>query len=94
MNEQRDFVRGDLFKSAYGIKPKVFIKYELNPDGTFKTFILRFVYKDKEWTLTELYAGTTNMTDYCTLTGTDEKFKRFVDAELKLVEFMKNGNAY
>jgi hypothetical protein len=32
------------------------------------------------------------MTDYCTVTSLEDHFKRFVDAEQKLVELMKNGN--
>jgi hypothetical protein len=89
MEYQRDLVREDLFNSSYQVKPSVHIKYELNEDGTFKTFTLKFGYKDKEWILEEVYEGNTNMTDYCTLTGTDEKFKQFYKAELKLVDLMK-----
>ncbi len=92
MNYQRDLVREELFNSSYQIKPTVHIKYEMNDDGTFKTFTLNFGHKDKSWILEEVYNGNTNMTDYCTLTGTEEKFKRFVDAELKLLELMKNGD--
>ena len=89
MNFKRDEVREELFNSSYHIKPIVYIKYEINPDGTFKTFTLLFQYKDKEWILNEVYKDNTNMTDFCTLG--EETFKRFVDAELKLVEYMKNG---
>ena len=89
MEYKRDYIRDELFNSAYRIKPTVYIKYELNPDNTFKTFTLLFQYKDKEWVLEEVYKDNTNMTDFCTLTGTDEKFKRFVDAERKLVELMR-----
>lgn len=92
MEYKRDEVREELFNSSYHIKPVVHIKYELNPDQTFKTFTLKFGFKDKEWILEEVYKDTTNMTDYCTLTGVDTQFKRFVEAELKLVEEMKNGN--
>ena len=92
MEYTHDPVREDLFNSSYQIKPSVYIKYELNDDGTFKTFTLNFGHKDKCWILEEVYKGLTNMTDYCTLTGTDEKFKRFVDAELKLVELIKDGD--
>jgi hypothetical protein len=92
MDYQRDLVREELFNSEYKIKPTIHIKYELNSDGTFKTFTLNFGYKDKGWILEEVYNGNTNMTDYCTLTGTTEMFKRFVDAELKLVELIKDGD--
>ena len=91
MEYKRDTVRDELFNAEYRIKPTVYIKYEMNPDNTFKTFTLLFQYKDKEWVLKEVYKDNTNMTDYCTLTGTDEKFKRFVDAELKLVSFLKDA---
>lgn len=87
MDYKRDFVREDLFNSTYGIKPIIYIKYELNSDNTFKTFTLLFQHKDKEWVLEEVYKDNTNLTDFCTLK--DEKFKRFVDAELKLVSLMK-----
>ena len=92
--EKRDEIREELFHQAYGFKPKVYISFEMNDDKTFKTFMLRFNFKDKNWILTENYKGKTNMTDYCTLTGTDEQFKRFVDAEYKLVELMKDGKSY
>lgn len=91
MEYKRDFVRDDLFNSSYHIKPTVYIKYEMNPDGTFKTFTLKFEYKNKEWILEEVYKDLTNMTDYCTLTGTDEKFDKFYKAELKLVELLKDA---
>jgi hypothetical protein len=94
MDYKRDEVREDLFNASYKIKPEIHIKYELNTDGTFKTFTLNFKFRDKVWILEEVYKDNTNMTDYCTLTGTDEKFKRFVDAELKLLELMKDGNPY
>jgi hypothetical protein len=68
----------------------VWIKYELNPDKTFKVFELKFKYKDKEWDLVEVYKDTTNMTDYVTLTGIEEQFKQFYKAELKLVDLMKD----
>lgn len=90
MEWKRDCVREELFNSSYGIKPTVYLKYELNPDNTFKTFTLLFKHKDKEWVLEEVYKDNTNMTDFCTLAG--ETFKRFVDAELRLVEIMKNGD--
>lgn len=93
MDWKPDLVRTDLFNSSYGIKPIVHIKYELNPDNTFKTFTLKFQFKDKEWILEEVYKDTTNMTDYCTLTGVDERFDKFYLAEKKLVEIMKNGNS-
>jgi hypothetical protein len=89
MDFVHDPAREELFNSSYNVKPSVHIKYEMNDDGTFKTFTLNFGHKDKCWILEEVYNGNTNMTDYCTLTGTDEKFKRFVDAELKVVELMK-----
>ena len=92
MNDKRDFARENLFISYYGLKPKVYINYELNPDNTFKTFTLKFTYKDKEYILTEYYKDNTNLTDYCTLTGIEDRFNRFVDAELKLVSIMKDGN--
>jgi len=89
MDYKRDLVREDLFNSSYQIKPIVHIKYKINPDNTFKTFTLRFGHKDKEWILEEIYKGTTNMTDYCTLTGIDKTFDKFYKAELQLVELMK-----
>jgi hypothetical protein len=92
MEYTRDLVREELFKSEYKIKPTVHIKYEVNDDGTFKTFTLNFGHKDKCWILEEVYKENTNLTDYCTLTGTDERFKRFIDAELKLVELIKDGD--
>ena len=92
MEFTHDPTREDLFNSSYQIKPQVHIKYELNGDGTFKTFTLKFGHKDKEWILEEVYKGTTNMTDYCTLTGTKEIFDKFYLAELKLVELMKDGD--
>ena len=92
MEFKRDYVRDELFNSDYKIKPEVYIKYEINPDSTFKTFTVLFKHKDKQWILEEIYKGNTNKTDYCTLTGIEERFKRFVDAEKKLVELMKNGN--
>jgi hypothetical protein len=94
---KRDLVREDLFNSSYEVKPEVWIKYELNPDKTFKVFELKFKYKDKEWDLVEVYKDTTNMTDYCTLTGIEEKFDKFYKAEFKLVDLMKEvdgGNSY
>ncbi len=94
MDFKRELIREELFNSDYGIKPTVYIKYEMNLDGTFKTFTLKFRYKDKEWILEEVYKGTTNMTDYCTLTGTGEKFDKFYLAELKLAELIKNGDPY
>jgi len=96
MEYKRDLVREDLFNSAYGVKPVVHIKYEMNDDKTFKSFTLKFEYKDKEWIMHEEYKDNTNMTDYVTLTGVEEKFVNpkgaFNDAEKKLVEMMKNGN--
>ena len=92
MNEKRDEIREELFKQAYGFKPEVYIYYEVNPDDTFKVCRLRFKYKDKEYILTEQYEGTTNLTAYCTVDGIDEKFKRFVDAEKKIVELFKDGD--
>ena len=89
MNEIQDKAREDIFASTYGLRPRVYIYYELNDDKTYKIFRLRFNYKEKDYTLTEYYDGNSNLTDYCTLTGTDEKFDRFVDAEIKLVELMK-----
>jgi hypothetical protein len=89
MEFKRDQVREDLYNSSYHIKPIVHIKYELNDDDTFKTFTLKFGYKDKEWILEEVYKGNTNLTDYCTLTGIEEKFDKFYLAELKLVDLMK-----
>ncbi len=96
MEYQRDEVREDLFNSSYGLKPEVNIKYELNEDQTFKTFTLKFNYKDEEWILNEVYKDNTNMSEYVTLTGVEEPFVNpngaFNDAEHKLVEMMKNGN--
>jgi hypothetical protein len=89
MDWKRDLVREDLFNSSYQIKPEVWIKYEMNPDNTFKIFELKFKHKDREWDLVEVYKDTTNMTDYVTLTGTEEQFKQFYKAELKLVDFLK-----
>lgn len=92
MDYQRDKIREELFYASYGFKPEVSIKYELNEDSTFKTFTLKFRWRGEDRILEEVYNGHTNMTDYCTLTGVTDNFKRFVDAELKLVELMKNGN--
>lgn len=92
MEFTHDPAREELFNSSYKIKPSINIKYDVNPDGTFKTFTLKFVHKDKEWILEEVYKGVSNMTDYCTLTGLDDKFDKFYQAELKLVELMKNGD--
>jgi hypothetical protein len=93
MDWQRDLVREDLFNSSYKIKPEIWIRYETNPDHTFKKFELKFKYKDKEWNLVEVYKDNTNMTDYVLLTGINEPFKNIRgalnDAEHKLVELMK-----
>jgi len=89
MEYKLDPVRSDLFNSSYGIKPTVYIKYELNDDKTFKTFTLKFKHKDREWILNEVYKDRTNMTDYCTLTRIEDKFDKFYLAENKLVEMMK-----
>jgi hypothetical protein len=88
MDFKRDEVREDLFNSSYNVKPEIWIKYELNPDQTFKTFELKFKHKDREWDLVEIYKDNTNMTDYCTLTGEDN-FDKFYKAELRLVDLMK-----
>jgi hypothetical protein len=57
---------------------------------------MKFIYKDQEWIITEVYSGSTNMSDYVLLTGIDEPFRNprgaFNDAELKLVELMRHGN--
>jgi hypothetical protein len=90
MNEVRDMGRESLFNDAYGYKPVIYMYYELNPDKTFKIFRLRFVYKDNQYTLTEYYKDRTNTTDYCDLNG--ERFNRFVDAEIKVAEKIKNGD--
>jgi hypothetical protein len=92
MTYLRDKIREELFYAAYGFKPEIWINYELNEDNTFKTFTLKFRWKGKDWILNEVYNGNTNMTDYCTVTSLEDHFKRFVDAELKLVELMKNGS--
>ena len=89
MDFKRDQVREDLYNSTYRIKPTIHIKYEMNEDNTFKTFTLKFQYKDREWILEEIYKGNTNLTDYCTLTGVEETFTKFYLAELKLVDLMK-----
>ena len=92
MDWKRDLVREDLFNSSYQIKPEVWIRYEMNPDSTFKIFELKFKHNDKEWDLVEIYKDNTNMTDHVTLTGTDAVFTKFYLAENKLVEEMKNGS--
>lgn len=89
MEYRRDIVREELFNSSYHIRPEIFIKYELNPDESFRNFTIQFKLGDRVWVLEENYKDSTNLTDYCTLTGVDEKFKRFVDAELKLFSLMK-----
>ena len=88
---ERDEVREELFREAYWIKPVIHIQYEMNKDQTFKTFFLKFNFDDREWILQEFYKDNTNMTDYCTLAGSDLQYKRFVDAELEMVKRMKNG---
>jgi hypothetical protein len=93
MEYKRDTAREGLFKSAYSVTPEIYIKYEMNDDGTFKTFTIKFKDKGREWILEEIYNGNSNLTDYCTLTGIDRKFDKFIDAELKLVELIKNGNS-
>lgn len=93
MNEKRDEVREDLFNQAYGMKPEVYIKYELNPDRTFKMFSIRFVWKDHSFYLVEHYKENTNMTDFCDVVEHpdygSEVYPRFVDAEKRIVELMK-----
>lgn len=89
MDWKRDLVREELFNSTYNLKPEIWIRYELNPDKTFKTFELKFKYKDREWDLVEIYKDTTNMTDYCTLTGKEEKIPKFYVAENELIKLMK-----
>ncbi len=93
MQEQRDLVREDLFNNAYKIKPEIYISYDLNDDNTFKIFALRFILNNKDWILTEYYDGNKNLTNFCTLTGIKETFKRFIDAEKRLVEIIKNGKS-
>jgi hypothetical protein len=65
----------------------------LNNDNTFKTFVIKFKHKDKEWTLEEVYDGTSNLTKYCKVSGIEEVFNNpkgsFNDAEKKIVELMK-----
>jgi len=91
MDWQRDLVREDLFDSSYHIKPEIWIRYETNPDHTFKKFELKFKHKDKEWDLVEHYKDNTNMTDYVTLTGKSESIDKFYKAELELVSIMKEN---
>lgn len=91
MNEKRDEIREELFNSAYGFKPQIHVFYELNADKTFRLFRLRFVYNQREISLTEYYDGNTNMTDYCQLSN-QENFDKFVDAERRVKEIL-NGES-
>lgn len=92
----REPAREANFYTQYKLKPEIYLNYEANPDNTWKKITLKFLFHSKEWILTEYYQGTTNTTDLCTLTGTDEIFRNpkgaFNDAERKLVTFMKDGS--
>ena len=99
MDFKRDLVREDMYVSNFKIKPEIYIKFETNPDYTFKTFTIKYKFKDKEWILKELYKDNTNLTESVSLImggeiDVVEFFNNpkgaFNDAEHKLVAIMKS----
>jgi hypothetical protein len=75
-----------IVNEQYGVDVCIFIKKWLNDDGTFNKRYVRFVLPDKEYKLTEYFKD--NGTDFVTLG--EEKFKRYLDAELKVIDLLRS----
>jgi hypothetical protein len=90
----RDVYREACFKDAYGIPAKITVTNFLDSNGNWEMCIVSFNYKGLTFGLIEHFkGGADNSTDFVILEkeGKEEgNFKRFVDAELKMVELMRS----
>ena len=86
--EKEDLLREKIMNDVYGVDVKVYCQFWGDPKvGLIDKYYCRFVTpKGKEYKIEELLDGNNATKE---IIFGDEKFSRYIDAELKLVELVR-----